>query len=186
MRVLSIAVAAVFVVAVLLIGTVTSILLAVSANRLTETNQSLVQQLDATNVKVDQLENEKKNLQDQLAQAEETISKAVLADSVFWCTTADPSRILEDHRPFVGLTLRYLNTLKKDVSPENVCFDFVGLTTVEFSGERYLPVRLGYAGGALELYIIYFNLESQGDDKYAVTVLGHYNVNTKQWFPVKR
>lgn len=161
------------------------LLTGVAAWNLSKTNQHLAQQLDAANVRVQELENSEKKLKDLVTKDEEVLSNSIFIGNAYWCTDKDPTLINENFRSVTQLTMRYLASLPKEVDPSSVCLDYLSRTLVPTAGEYYLLVKRFYAGGSSDALVIYFGLEPQGEDQFLIRVLGHYDLINRKWVPAK-
>lgn len=160
----------------------TSRVLALSVGKLATNNELLVQEMDAQNVVISQLNQEKSDLEETVARAEQLVQQMVPVNQIYWCTNMSPEAMPAQYAAWAQLVLNYVAALPTEVRPSRFCVDIWSIFGSPQTGEVYISVSREFPGGAGERFIVY--LEPVPGNPDYLWVGGHFNIITREFFTI--
>ena len=156
----------------------TSSILAATVGKLSVSNATMVQEASAQNVKIAQLEQDKSDLEDRLAQAAAMLQQSVPLPQVIWCTDMAPDVIPQNYTGVVQLVIQGVAMYNTEVEPNRMCIDFLSIYTSPLTGELSVYASREFPGGAVDRFVVYIE-PVPGQDGY-IWITGIYNVVTHE------
>lgn len=160
----------------------TSSILATAVGKLAVSNATMTQEMSAQNVTVAQLNQDKSDLEDRLAQAGQLLQQSVPLYEVLWCTDMAPDAVPPEFTGVVQLVVQGVAGYGTEVKPSRMCINFLSIHTSPLTGELSVYASREFPGGAEDRFVVYIG-PVPGQDGY-IWITGIYNVVTHEGVPI--